>query len=378
MTKSIRAEADARRLVLSLVGGRPHLIKSESVHRALRRTNFDHGVLRADTPPLSDYPNDEDFDLPAPGAVLTHREPAALTAALTAELLRRQPGALILYGDLAATGAALPAALSAGVPVVHVESGYRSGDPTDPEEKVRILASKIAVANLAYSETMVANLLAEGIPESSVFRVPDPAHLSLLRHAPCAQAAKSPAAARGLITFHHDETFETPGRLRWLVGQLRRLAQAWPLHVILYRRTARDLRGERLLGDLTAAPGIVVSSTLPYKAYISALEAADFVVTDSSGVQDDCVTFGKPCVVARRASPRPVAPPLHLVPDIDSNATDLAGTVRDALEHPPTPIPTRQDFDRFADGLREAIQLAARAALAPSERREAGLAALSS
>jgi UDP-N-acetylglucosamine 2-epimerase (non-hydrolysing) len=265
---------------------------------------------------------------------------------------------LLLYGDLAATGAALPAADSAGVPVVHVEAGYRSGDATDPEETTRILASRTAAAHLAYSDTMVANLLDEGVPGESVYRVPDPARLSLLRHASRPRAKQTPAA-QGLVTFHHDETFETPGRLAWLVEQLRRLARSRPLHAILYRRTARELRAARLLDALTAAPGIVVSPTLPYRAYIGALEAADFVVTDSSGVQDDCVTLGRPCVVTRRASPRPVVAPLRLLAGIESGKADLAGAVRATLAQPPSASPAPGDPGRFAAGLRAAISRAA-------------------
>ena len=58
-------------------------------------------------------------------------------------LLKENPKALIVYGDVNSTLAGALAAVKLHIPVFHVESGCRSFDKTMPEEVNRIIIDNI-------------------------------------------------------------------------------------------------------------------------------------------------------------------------------------------------------------------------------------------
>jgi UDP-N-acetylglucosamine 2-epimerase (non-hydrolysing) len=340
---------------VSIVGGRPHLIKAESIDLALRGTGVKHDVIRASLSAVSDYPRDSDFGLPTPLYRVHSERREILARRLTACIEHSSPAVLLLYGDLTATAAAADAARACEVPFVHVEAGYRSWDATDEEERTRVEVDRHARAHLVYNDTMVENLMAGGISPDCIFVVADPARVTLRRHLQSVWLIGVAGSGGGLVTFHHDETFQTPGRLRHLLGELGDLARSRPLDVVLYARTERELRRAKLLGWLRGMDGITVHTTLRFREYLQMLVRARFVVTDSSGVQDDCLTLGRPCVVVRRASPRPPADAIPLVPEIDRLCWRLPSIVAAALATPAPAAVEEGTLEELRGGLLGAL-----------------------
>jgi UDP-N-acetylglucosamine 2-epimerase (non-hydrolysing) len=111
------------------------------------------------------------------------------------------------------------------------------------------------------------------------------------------------AAGPVLATMHRYENVGDPHRMELFVAALARLAAGSKLLFVTYRRTRRALDRRGLLPLLEEA-GIELRDTLPYDDYVRALVEAPFVVTDSSGLQDDCAFLQKPCLVLRDATPR--------------------------------------------------------------------------
>lgn len=355
MSRHRASQAGGQARALSVVGGRPHLIKAESIDLALHGTKVKHDVIRASLSAVSDYPRDADFELPAPLHRIHCERRKTLTARLAVCIESRGPDVLLLYGDLAATAAAADAARVCDVPFVHVEAGYRSHDATDEEERTRVEVDRRARAHLAYNQTMVENLIAAGTSPDRIFVVADPARVTLRRHLAPVWSSGA-AGSRGLVTFHHDETFQTPGRLRYLLVELGGLARSHPLDVVLYARTERELHRATLLEQLRDMDGITVHATLRFREYLQMLVRARFVVTDSSGVQDDCVTLGRPCIVVRRASPRPPADAIHLVREIDRLRWRLSCSVAAALAAPAL-VPVKEGtLEQLRSGLLGALQ----------------------
>jgi UDP-N-acetylglucosamine 2-epimerase (non-hydrolysing) len=311
---------------LSIIGGRPHLVKAESVHGGLRAVGHRHVGLRTSIGHLSDYPRDADFDLPLLPLSVSANSTESLVRPLRETLMRMRPDAVLLYGDLPTTAAAYEAASSLGIPIVHVEAGYRSGDLSDLEEHTRIAVDRGADAHLVYSDAMTHVLLDEGIPRDAIVRVPDPARLALNQRLR-SLGGDDTAQWRGLVTFHRSETLGSKRLLTSLVAALERIGATWPLTVVLYATTRSSLMRAELLGRLSRIPGVSTTSTLPIAAYAHELRSARFVITDSSGVQDDCVTVGRTCLVVRRASPRPVKSPVHLVNPHELDAAHVESTV---------------------------------------------------
>lgn len=317
---------------ISILGGRPHLIKGESVHAALGGC-IQHDVVRVRLADDSDYPVDGDFDLPDPLRTITAKRPIALARSLSRALADHDEAIFLVYGDLRSTAASLLALQRDALPFVHIEAGYRSRDLNDPEEITRRMADRYAAAHLVYSSSMRDNLLAEGVSSDGIFVAPDPARLTLVRRTSSAKLSSKGSDTRALVTFHHDESFQRP-RLHRLVRELARLAIRWPLHVILYKRTRAELERTRLLRALACSPGVRLSDTLRYDEYMRALASAPFVVTDSSGVQDDCVTTKTACVVIREASPRPLEPPLTRLHAVNDREWQLPEQVARVLYEP--------------------------------------------
>jgi hypothetical protein len=93
---------------------------------------------------VSDYSefNWSEFDLPSP--VLRIREPDQdrFAPAFFGALEDLKPDAVVVYGDLDVTLAGTVVASRLGIPIIHIESGFRSGDLTDSEERNRIIIDR--------------------------------------------------------------------------------------------------------------------------------------------------------------------------------------------------------------------------------------------
>ncbi len=185
-------------------------------------------------------------------------------------------------------------------------------------------------------------------------RVPDPARLALRRRLRLLDVNET-AQWRGLVTFHRAETLGNEQFLTSLVAALERIGATWPLTVVLYAATRFSLMRAGLLERLSRIPGVSRTSTLPIAAYARELRSARFVITDSSGVQDDCETVGCTCLVVRRASPRPITSPLHLVDphELDAARVESVGAAGGSLASAGTSL-------LLGQGAAEAIVIAKR------------------
>lgn len=333
--------------VLSILGGRPHLIKAESIHRALQGADdVEHILMELWLGDYSDYPrfSDDDFELPYIDR-LTRRTVEDLSEEIAKALRQVSPDLVLLYGDLPTTEAATPACCAFPVPFVHIESGYRSGDLTDPEERVRIHTSRLARHRIAFSENMRSRLLRENIDPSTVSVFGHAALQTLDRRLSAMMELVEPALEpRALVTFHHDENLNSTERLEIIYKQLERLSADCALRIILYQRTRQRLAKVDLLSaiedlaqDLPHLPRVEILSTLSYDRYLYQLLRATFVLTDSSTMQDECAFLHKPCLVMREFTPREgdLGSETRLIRKLE--ATDLSESVG-ALRRPPSAV----------------------------------------
>ena len=60
-------------------------------------------------------------------------------------------------------------------------------------------------------------------------------------------------------------------------------------------------------GSLASEPGIALLNPLPYKTFVATMMAADVVLTDSGGLQEEAPALGKPVLVMREVTERPEA-----------------------------------------------------------------------
>jgi UDP-N-acetylglucosamine 2-epimerase (non-hydrolysing) len=244
---------------------------------------------------------------------------AALVSQMRAVLERSRPDLVLVQGDTTTTFAAALAAFYARAPVGHVEAGLRTYDKSAPfpEEVNRRLTATLAELHFAPTHRAAENLYKEGVSPEKVFvtgnTVVD-ALLGMANHAHASDALRRlqeeygvPAPPRRLvlITGHRRESFGQG--FRNICTAVRRLAAAcpdcdfvYPVHLNPHVQTPVQAILNR--GRL---PNVHLLEPLEYVPFVTLMRHAYLVVTDSGGVQEEAVAFGKPILILRDATERP-------------------------------------------------------------------------
>jgi UDP-N-acetylglucosamine 2-epimerase (non-hydrolysing) len=336
--------------ILVVIGTRPEAIKLAPVVRALAATpgvvcrvcvTGQHRDLVA--PALALFGIVPDIDL---GVASAGQSLAALTAdllaALDALLATERPDRVVVQGDTASALAGAMAAHFRRIPVAHVEAGLRTGDRNAPfpEETSRRLIADLADVHFAPTDAARAALLAEGIAAEDVV-VSGNTVVDALQYArtlpfdPVAAGLDRvvvPDRPLVLVTAHRRENRGQP--IAELCAAVRALAMthpalqfAWPVH------PHPDVDGP-VRAALADTPGVHLLPPLDYRAFLWLFEQARVVVTDSGGVQEEAVAFGRPVVVMRARTERGELVAAGLATLVAPDATELRAAVAAALERP--------------------------------------------
>jgi UDP-N-acetylglucosamine 2-epimerase (non-hydrolysing)/UDP-GlcNAc3NAcA epimerase len=296
--------------IVTVIGNRPQFIKASAVSARLRAAHEEITVHTGQhyDPELSDVFFSE-LGLPPAEHVLSlgggsnTTQTARMLEALEPLLAELRPDAALVYGDTNSTLAGGLAAAQAGVPVVHVEAGMRSGDRTMPEELNRVLTDHLSSLLLCSSEVSARNLAQEhvaGRVEVVGDVMVDVAQLLQPRlrdeRGALDDAGVEP---RGylLATAHRAGNVDDPARLERLVDLL--LGMPEPVVLPLHPRTHERLLAAKLLERLMHAEHVRLTPPLGYLAFTSLLCRAHAVLTDSGGVQKEAYLAGIPCVTLR-------------------------------------------------------------------------------
>ena len=306
-----------RKLVV-VAGTRPEAIKTYSVLRWLERLGVEHVFVW--TGQHYDYEMSrvffEQLDLPEPDVYLEIQRGGDLSSRFAAIVPRLseliQPGETIVYalGDTASTLAAALAASYNGGFFVHDEAGVRSFDIGMVEEVNRRLADTVARLHLAPSFFAVVNLLAEGVPCSTV--IPTGSTLIdafndlypiALHRADDVLSELNVTREYVLVTIHRRENLVAE-RLRRIVELLHGIASRYDLELLIpiHPHTRRRLSELGLLEKLTGDSRIHVVNPLGYIEFLAVLSHAQFVITDSGGVQQEAFLAGKPLLTFRKTT----------------------------------------------------------------------------
>jgi UDP-N-acetylglucosamine 2-epimerase len=193
--------------LVSVVGARPQFIKAAVLSRALR-AHWDE-VLVHTGQHYDDLMSDvffRELGLPEPDVNLGVRsashavQTARMLEGLEAVYERERPDLVLVYGDTNSTLAGALAAAKLGLPVAHVEAGFRTYERDLPEEINRVLTDHVARYLFCATEGAVDCLRREAI-ETGVHFTGDLMYDSLLAALPHAQAIEAPVLRRlGLMS----------------------------------------------------------------------------------------------------------------------------------------------------------------------------------
>ncbi len=310
---------------------------------------------------------DDDLGLMRPNQTLAGLTARALEA-LDGYFQRERPELVLVQGDTTTVLCGALAAFYRRIPVGHVEAGLRTGDLQAPwpEEANRSLAARIVSLHFAPTASARENLLREGISPDRIWvtgnTVIDALKLAVDRTradrpplpglpAPFQSAATLPRYV--LITGHRRENFgdgfETICRA---IAELARRHPAvhfvYPVHLNPNVRepVQRILRPE----DGATAANVHLIEPVSYLPFVTLLDGAAVILTDSGGVQEEAPSLGKPVLVMREKTERPEAVAAGLVQLVGTDFARIVDGVSAALARADRPSGGALAASPYGDG----------------------------
>ncbi len=234
------------------------------------------------------------------------------------------PNLVIVVGDVNSTVACAITAKKLGIRVAHVESGLRSFDRSMPEEINRILTDSISDLLFTTEQSANINLHNEGISSEQIFFVGNTMIDSLvLQLENAAQintleninltGSGSDHFKYGLLTMHRPANVDCPTVLAGFLESFISLSDDTPILFPAHPRTIKQIKENKLESIFSSTEevllnkkGMVLIDPLGYYDMLNLMRSADYVITDSGGIQEETTYLGIPCFTIRENTERPV------------------------------------------------------------------------
>jgi UDP-N-acetylglucosamine 2-epimerase (non-hydrolysing) len=183
-----------------------------------------------------------------------------------------------------------------GIPVAHVEAGLRSGSLFHPfpEEIDRIVTSRLATIHYAPSKLAAENL---GDRPNVVNTFGNTIADSVIGSG---TKFSADAGGYGVCLLHR---LEFLGNIRLVTDTLSTIDKESPKDVLLFLDEHTSGVLAKLIEKLNLSR-IKIQERLPHGEFIEKIAKADFVITDSGGIQEECAMLGVPTLVHRKATER--------------------------------------------------------------------------
>ena len=257
----------------------------------------------------------DELGMPEPGYFLqvgsgSHAEQTArIMLAFEPVVQDWQPDWVSVVGDVNSTLACALVCSKQGIAVAHVEAGLRSRDRSMPEEINSLLTDQLADLLFTPSRDGDANLLQEGIAPQKIHFVGNVMIDTLVGMLPKVRQ-RQVAAGLGLqarnyilVTLHRPVNVDHPETLAEMMDALVKISQRLPVVFPVHPRTRKHLAE---LGFNEDQPGLRLLEPLGYLDFLSLMETARLVFTDSGGIQEETTFLGVPCLTARPNTERPI------------------------------------------------------------------------
>lgn len=244
---------------------------------------------------------DSDLDLMCPGQTLAGLSGRLIPA--FAELLEReQPDLVLVQGDTTTAALTAMTAFYSDVPVGHVEAGLRSGNRHRPfpEEVNRRMVGVLADLHFAPTDKARDNLLGEGVATDAVW-VTGNTVIDAVRN--IADDVSQSATPRMLMTAHRRENFGQP--LEEILAGVREVAHRHPELEIVYPVHPNPNVEGPAHAALGGIANIRLCEPLCYRDFVTEMQKAWFIVSDSGGVQEEATVLGRPVLLLRGETERP-------------------------------------------------------------------------
>lgn len=307
---------------MSIVGARPNFMKVAPIAAELKRRDSPFTSTIVHTGQHYDDQLSkvffDDLAIPRPdvnlevGSSSHAQQTAAIMAAFEPVLLERRADLVLVVGDVNSTIACALVAIKLGVPVAHVEAGLRSFDRTMPEEINRILTDQLSELLFTTEASAEANLRREGIAGEKIHFVGNVMIDTLLAHRDHARGLNVQerlglgSADYGLLTLHRPSNVDNAASFERMIGAIGEIAEDVPLVFPVHPRTRPAVLGSATADRLVKRGRLRLLDPLGYLEFLSLMQRATIVLTDSGGIQEETTILGVPCLTLRDNTERPV------------------------------------------------------------------------
>jgi len=223
-----------------------------------------------------------------------------------------QPDVLLVQGDTATVFVGSLVGFFEKIKIGHVEAGLRTDDKWAPwpEEVFRRMTDVVADYHFAPTHQARKALLNENISGSNIHVTGNTVVDALLEISERNTQVENETLQKViegdrrlvLLTAHRRESFGAP--LVDIFSAVRSLADEHPDIDIVYPVHPNPNVLIPAKESLSNHPRIHLTEPLNYVDLVRAIEAADLILTDSGGIQEEAPTFGTPVLILRDVTER--------------------------------------------------------------------------
>jgi UDP-N-acetylglucosamine 2-epimerase (non-hydrolysing) len=257
-----------------------------------------------------------ELNLPKPAAhVHVGSHPPAVQIGLMIQRLsdvfaELQSSAIMVQGDTNSVLAGALAAYKSGIPVAHLEAGLRSDDWSMPEESNRVLTDRISKWLFCPTELQRDRLRREGIDHEGVHVVGNTVVDAALHYAKIAYEKSDIAERLGingkqyaLLTMHRPGNVDDPERLRSMLNAINDAADRYDLLLVfpIHPRTRHIINAN----NIPLGSRFLAIDPVGYLDLLRLQGAAELILTDSGGIQEEACILRVPSVTLRPNTERP-------------------------------------------------------------------------
>lgn len=292
--------------MLVVFGTRPEAIKLIPVIRELRTQGVQYEVLNT-----NQHAEILDNLLSAEGIAPNYKlcicgqydnlieTKAAMLEQLSIALGKNTYTSIVVQGDTLSALVGAEYGFLRQIPVYHVEAGMRTYNPSNPypEECFRRMISVMATLHFCPSNDEKDNLISEGVSSNNIYVVGN----TFVDYRKRSNKRVVENKKQILITLHRRENipyFDT------LFMQIAEIAKATTDYKWLVPVHPNPIIEELAKKHLEGISNIELSSPLSSDAFYQELLASELIVSDSGGVQEECILNAKKMLVVREVSER--------------------------------------------------------------------------
>lgn len=307
--------------ILVVAGARPNFMKIAPLMREFKKQKEKFLVRLVHTGQHYDFNMSEIFfknlGIPNPNIFLnvgsaSHAvQTAKIMLAFEKVLIDEKPDLLIVVGDVNSTLACSLTAKKLNIKIAHVESGLRSFDWDMPEEINRLVTDKLSDYLFVSEQSGVVNLKKEGINASKIFYVGNTMidtlfqNMSKIEQSSILKTIDLTPKTFAIVTLHRPSNVDSKKAMQEIIDILKDIGHVTTVIYPIHPRTKNMIIKNSLMKEFESIPGLKTIKPQGYFDFMKLVKNAQFVLTDSGGIQEETTVLGIPCLTMRENTERP-------------------------------------------------------------------------